>query len=76
MTLSRNEPATFRLVAQCLNQLRHQQRAHCLYNDSNNYINCLLGSLSDRINVCVLKYKIHFFDPCQASGLSETICWW
>jgi hypothetical protein len=26
-TLSRIEPATFRLVTQCLNQLRYQQRA-------------------------------------------------
>jgi hypothetical protein len=30
MTQSGVEPATFRLVAQCLNQLRHQQRASFL----------------------------------------------
>jgi hypothetical protein len=32
MTPSGIEPATFRLVAQCLNKLRHQQRAHWMVN--------------------------------------------
>jgi len=37
------EPATFRLVTQCLNQLRHQQRAATAYSKYKNYVNILLA---------------------------------
>jgi hypothetical protein len=43
MTPLRIEPATFRLVAQCLNQLRHQQRAR-LVHDIPSIILCKLCS--------------------------------
>ena len=59
VTPSGNEPATFRLVAQCLNRLRHQQRAPFVSNTRYKY----------QIGLCVLVFFLWRFDQIPGHGL-------